>query len=112
METTRQQKVARLVQREVGNILQRENSSILPGKIVSVTVVRVTPDLGIAKIYLSIYPNLSELEFKNFTSEYTSVIRFHLGRKIRNQIKSIPELQFYIDDSMDYIENIDRLLKK
>jgi ribosome-binding factor A len=110
--STRQNKISRLVQREMADILLKLNRSKYPGKLITVTVVRVTKDMSIARIYLSIYPSeftdniLSEIKLNSRT------IRGALGRKIGKSVRIIPELEFYIDDSLDYIDHIDQLLKK
>ena len=112
METTRQQKVARQIQRDIADIFQKEGAHLVRGLLVTVTTVRVSPDLGYAKIYVSVFPFernqavMEELEKNNW------FIRRELGRRIRNQLKIVPELQFFLDDSLEYIENIDSLLKE
>lgn len=109
---TRQQKIAKQIQRDIAEIFQREQAATLRGTLVTVTTVRVSPDLAYAKIYVSIFPferaqaTLAAIEGQN------KAIRGALGNRMRNQVKSIPELQFFIDDSLEYIENIDSLLKK
>ena len=108
--STRQNKISRLVQREMADILLKLNKSKFTGKIITVTVVRVTKDLGIARIYLSIYPSefaeeiLSDIQFNN------KQLRGELGRRVGKSLRVIPELEFYIDDSLDYIDNINKLL--
>lgn len=79
--------------------------------MVSVSIVRVSPDLGIAKAYLSVFPSGKGDEVVNHLNENVKAIRFELGNRVRHQLRIIPELRFYIDDSLDYIENIDKLLK-
>jgi ribosome-binding factor A len=111
MTTTRQYKVSRLLQKELGNILQREGSRIFAGKMITVTEVRITPDLGQARVFLSIFPAADKDSFNKTIQEHTQHLRHELGNRIRHQLRSIPELQFFLDDSLDYIENIDRLLK-
>jgi ribosome-binding factor A len=111
METVRQSKVARLVQKELARYFQVESRSLLPGKMITVTVVRVTPDLGLAKVYLSIFPKEQNEDNLEVVSKQTKTIRTALGKNIRYQVRIIPELAFYLDDSMDYVERIDRLLK-
>ena len=112
MENTRQQRIAKQIQRDVAEIFQRDLADTLRGTLVTVTAVRVSPDLGYAKIYVSVFPfdksqaTLLAIEQQNRT------IRGALGRRMRNDVKSIPELQFFIDDSLEYIENIDSLLNK
>jgi ribosome-binding factor A len=112
MESTRLQKVSRLLQKELGTIFQRESHAFCGGKMVTVTTVRVTPDLGLAKVYLSIFPSDKGKETLEIIKMQTKAIRFNLGHEIHKQMRVVPELDFYIDDSLDYIEKIDNLLKK
>lgn len=111
MESTRQQKISRLLQKELAEIFQREARTMFMGKMISVTVVRVTPDLGLARAYLSIFPTEGIREVLKEIRIVNPKIRYMLGRKVGKQIRVIPELEFYIDDSLDYIENLDNLLK-
>ncbi len=110
MESTRQNKVARQIQKDISEILQRLSSGWFPGKLITVTVVRITPDLGIAKIYVSIFPSANNKEAIKTLNTNRNIIRNELAKKIRHQLKKIPELLFYLDDSLDYIENIDNIL--
>jgi len=112
MENTRQQKVARLVQRELADHFQKETNTLLNGRMVSVTVVRISPDLSVARVYLSIFPSSARDEIMNILNENKKSIRHHLGQAIRHQVRIIPELAFFVDDSLDYYERIDNLLKK
>ncbi len=112
MDTTRQKKIGRLIQKDMSELFQREVKEVTVGALVSVTVVRVTPDLGIARVYLSIFPTDRKEEVYKTIVEHTSQIRFALGKRAGKQLRVIPELEFYIDDSLDYIDNIDRLLKE
>ena len=80
--------------------------------MVSVSIVRVSPDLGVAKAYLSVFPSEKGNEVVNHLNENIKAIRFDLGNRVRHQLRVIPELRFYIDDSLDYIDNIDKLLKQ
>ncbi|MBS3774748.1 MAG: 30S ribosome-binding factor RbfA [Bacteroidales bacterium] len=112
MATTKQKKVARLVQKELGDIFQKKSRSHFDGKMITVTVVRISPDLLIAKAYLSIYPSQNNEKTLDLVKQYSSEIRYELGNRIRHQVRRIPELNFFIDDSLDYIDNIDRLLNK
>lgn len=100
-----------MLQKEVSEIFQREMKSVAMGTMVSVTVVRITPDLGLAKVYLSIFPPNKSEEVMKEINEQTSQIRFALGKRVGKQMRIIPELRFYQDDSLDYLDNIDRLLK-
>ncbi|WP_462319008.1 30S ribosome-binding factor RbfA [Marinilabilia sp.] len=112
MDTTRQKKIGRLIQKDMSEMFQREVKELSLGSLVSVTVVRVTPDLGIARVYLSIFPSERKDEVYNNIKQHASQIRFTLGQRAGKQLRVIPELEFYIDDSLDYIDNIDRLLKE
>ena len=111
MESTRQQKIARLIQKELSEIF-RQQTAKMGNVLVSVSAVRVSPDLSIARVYLSIFPSEKAEELiKNVTAN-EKTIRYELGTRVRNQLRIIPELRFFIDDSLDYIERIDELLKK
>lgn len=110
METTRQKKVSRLLQKELGQILQHRSAE-LGGKLITVTTVRISPDLSVAKIYLSIFPPKDNDKTLAAIKETVSQIRHELGNIVRNQLRIVPELSFFIDDSLDYIEKIETLLK-
>lgn len=110
--STRQNKISRLVQREMADILLKLNKTKFTGKIISVSIVRVTKDLGIARIYLSIFPSDFSEEILAELRVMTKQIRGDLGRKVGKSLRVIPNLEFYIDDSLDYIDNIDKLLHK
>jgi len=111
MESTRQKKVSRLIQKELAELLIRKSNEIAPGKLVSVTVVRVSPDLSFAKVFLSVFPSISQDQVLNTIRDMVPKLRFELGQKVRTQLRIVPELAFFIDDSLDYIDNIDKLLK-
>ena len=111
METTRQQKISRLIQKELSDIFQRQTQGT-HGVLVSVSAVRISPDLSIARGYLSIFPSEKAQEILNNINANTRQVRYELGTRVRNQLRIIPELRFFIDDSLDYIERIDELLKK
>jgi ribosome-binding factor A len=108
--TTRQNKVSRLVQREMADIFLQLNKSKYRGKIITVTVVRVTKDMSIARIYLSIFPSEYIKDILNEIKSNKRSIRGELGRRIGKSVRIVPELEFYIDDSLDYIEHINELL--
>jgi ribosome-binding factor A len=112
MTSTRQYKVSRLLQKELGHVFQREGNSIFTGKMITVTEVRITPDLGQARVFLSIFPAAEKSLFDKTMEDHSQHIRHELGMRIRHQLRMVPELKFFLDDSLDYIENIDRLLKK
>lgn len=108
--STRQNKISRLIQREMAEILLKVNKQKFAGKLISVTVVRVTKDLGIARVYLSIFPSEFASDILSEIKEMSKMLRGELGRKVGRSLRVIPDLEFYIDDSLDYIENIDKLL--
>ncbi len=111
MQETRQNKIARLLQKELSIIFQRQTQQ-MHGVMVSVTRTKVSPDLSICTAYLSIFPSEKAEEIiKNVTANEKS-IRYELGTKVRYQLRIIPELRFFVDDSLDYIERIDALLKE
>ena len=111
METTRQAKIARLLQKELSEIF-RQQTAKTHGVIISVSAVRVTPDLSIARAYLSVFPSTNAQEIMNNINLSEKTIRYELAQKVRFQLRKTPELQFHLDDSLDYIENIDHLLEK
>ena len=110
METTRQNKIARLLQKELSDIFLQQTKS-MQGVLVSVSAVRISTDMSIARGYLSIFPSEKAEEIiKNINANVKS-IRFELGTRVRHQLRIIPELKFFVDDSLDYLERIDELLK-
>ncbi len=112
METTRQQKVSKQIQKDISNIFIKESQALLCGTMTSVTMVRVSPDLSFAKIYLSVFPfDKSSLVMESL-GKNTWLIRKTLGTLLKHQLKQIPEIAFYLDDSLEYIENIDNILKE
>jgi ribosome-binding factor A len=110
MESTRQLKVSRLLQKDLGEIFQRESSSLFHKAMITVTKVHVTPDLNIAKVYLSLFATESKEDLLKHIQLHGKEIRYKLGKRIGKQVRTVPELFFYLDDSLDYIENIERLL--
>jgi ribosome-binding factor A len=111
METTRQQKIARLLQKELSEIFRLETAK-LGNVIVSVSAVRVSPDLSIARAYLSIFPSDKAQVLIESINKSAKQIRYDLAQKVRFQLRKTPELFFHIDDSLDYIEHIDNLLSR
>lgn len=110
MTTTRQHKVSRLLQKELGDYFQKNGSAVTGGKMVTVTVVRISPDLGVAKVYLSLFPGQDQPEALKGVIERSGLIRSEMGKRLKNQLRHIPEFIFYLDDSLDYIDNIENLL--
>lgn len=109
METTRQAKIARLLQKELSEIFRLQTAK-MRGTLVSVSAVRVSPDLSIARVYLSVFPSAKAQEMLESINSSAKTIRYELAQRVRYQLRKTPELAFYIDDSLDYIENIDNLL--
>ena len=111
METTRQNKISRLIQKELSEIFLLQTKS-MNGVLVSVSAVRISPDMSIARVYLSVFPSVRSQEIvKNINANMKS-IRYELGTRVRHQLRIIPELKFFVDDSLDYAERIYELLKK
>ena len=109
MESTRKNKIDRLVQKELSDIFQKFTKS-QGGVLISVTSVSVSADLSIAKVYLSIFPNNKQAEIMELIKTNTKSIRYDLSQRTRHQLRQIPDLTFFLDDSLDYIEHIDQLL--
>jgi ribosome-binding factor A len=112
-ETNRQKKIAGILQQDLAEILQNAaTSGGFRGTLISVTKVKVTVDLSIAKIYLSVFPNKSASEILEGIKANTAAIRHDIAQKTRHQLRRMPQLEFFIDDSMEYIDGIDRSLKE
>ena len=111
MQETRQNKIARLLQKELSLIFQQQTRAT-HGVMISVTRTKISPDLSICTAYLSVFPGEKGEEILANINANTQQIRYELGTRVRNQMRIIPELRFFIDDSLDYIEHIDELLKK
>lgn len=111
MQETRQNRIARLLQKELSTIFQSQ-TRMMHSVMVSVTRVRISPDLSICTAYLSIFPSEKAEEMIANINANNKTIRYELGTRVRNQLRIIPELRFFVDDSLDYIEHIDELLKK
>lgn len=110
MESTRQLKISRLLQKDLGEIFLRESRKLAQGAMITVTKVHVTPDLAIAKVFLSLFATEDKSILLKHIQKHGKEIRFNLGKRIGKQIRVVPELVFYLDDSLDYIDNIERLL--
>ena len=113
METMsiRQQKVARQIQSDMAEIFQRDGKPCTLGTLITVTAVRISPDLSYAKIYISVFPFERGEEVLKAIEEKNWFLRRELGRRVKNQLKVVPELQFFLDDSLEYIRNIEEKLK-
>ena len=111
MQETRQNKIARLLQKELSLIFQQQTRAT-HGVMISVTRTKISPDLSICTAYLSVFPSEKGEEILANINANNKQIRYDLGTRVRNQLRIIPELRFFIDDSLDYIEHIGELLKK
>ncbi len=110
MDSTRQQKIAKLIQKELADIFRQDGLPVY-GCMITVTKATVTKDLSIARAYLSIFNSDDHDAVMKAVRINTKDIRFRLGQKVKNQLRIIPQLEFFVDDSLDYIENIEKLLK-
>ena len=111
MQETRQNRIARLLQKELSLIFQSQ-TRMMHGVMISVTRCRVSPDLSVCTAYLSVFPSEKGEEIIENVNANVKSVRYELGTRVRNQLRIIPELRFFIDDSLDYIDHIDELLKK
>lgn len=111
METTRQARISRLLQKELSEIF-RQQTAKLRGVLVTVSAVRVSPDLSVARVYLSVFPSERGTELLDNINGNARTIRYELAGRVRYQLRRTPELTFFIDDSLDYLENIDSILTR
>ncbi|MBR3485703.1 MAG: 30S ribosome-binding factor RbfA [Bacteroidales bacterium] len=111
-ETTRQQKVARQIQKDLAEIIRLRGMAAYDGAMLTVSGVKITPDLALAKVYVSIFPSAKATAVMDQLQNETSRLRGELGRRVSKQLRIVPELVFYLDDSLDYVEHIDELLKQ
>jgi ribosome-binding factor A len=112
MESKRQQKFAGVIQQDLAAIFQREGMNLLPNTLITITKVRVTPDLAIARIFLSFFNNTNAQQALNTIKAHASEIRYKLGARIKDQVRIIPQLEFFVDDTSDYVERMDRIFDK
>ena len=111
-ESTRQQKIARQLQRDLAEIIRSKGMAAYNGAMVTVSEVRVTPDLSQAKVYVSIFPSSKAEQVMEIIWNSVKQLRGELGRLVAKQLRIVPELLFFLDTSLDYAEHIDELLKK
>ena len=111
METTRQNKISRLIQKELSEMFMLQTKA-MKGVLISVSACRISPDLSVCRVYLSIFPSQKSEEILKNINDNMKSIRYELGTRVRFQLRIIPELRFFLDDSLDYIEHIDQLLKE
>ena len=110
-QTNRQKKIAGVIQKDLVDVLQKAAQDGMKGTIISVSKVTVTTDLSIAKVYLSVFPSEKRDELVTGIQSNTTLIRHELAKRTRNQLRRMPELSFFGDDSLDYIEDIDKSLR-
>ena len=111
MQETRQARICRLLQKELSLIFQAQ-TRMMPGVMISVTRVKISPDLSICTAHLSVFPSERGEEILSNINKNIKQVRYELGSRVRNQLRIIPELRFFLDDSLDYLERIDELLKQ
>lgn len=111
-ENTRQQKIGRQLQRDLAEIIRSKGMAAFNGAMVTVSEVRVSPDLSVAKVFVSIFPSAKADEVMKIIQDSVKQIRGELGRLVGKQLRIVPELVFMLDSSLDYVEHIDDLLKK
>ena len=109
--STRQLKVARELQRDLAEIIRSKGMAVFAGAMVTVSEVRISPDLSIAKVFVSIFPSAKQEEVMKILEENKKTYRGELGHKVASQLRIVPELDFYLDTTLDYAEHIDQLLK-
>ncbi|MGY0406829.1 MAG: 30S ribosome-binding factor RbfA [Polaribacter sp.] len=110
-ETNRQRKIAGVLQKDLVDVLQKAAQQGMKGVIISVSKVSVTSDLGVAKVYISVFPSEKREEIIKGVVSNTQLIRYEMAKRTRNQLRRMPELLFFGDDTLDYIEEIDKSLE-
>lgn len=110
--STRQLKVSREIQKDLAEIIRSKGMAAFNGAMVTVSEVRVSPDLALAKIYVSVFPSSKATDVMKILENNVKSYRGELGRLVAKQFRLVPELVFYLDTSLDYAEHIDELLKK
>lgn len=112
MDTTRQLKIAKQLQKDLGELLQQRGMAAFSGALVTISGVKVSPDLGVAKVYVSIFPSSRAIEVLGIIEGQNRQLRFELGKRVRNQLRIVPELVFYQDDSLDYVDKIESVFQR
>jgi ribosome-binding factor A len=112
MESKRQQKFAGVIQKDLAEIFQREGMNYLPGTMVTVTKVRVSPDLALARVYLSFFNTANKELAINTIKSHAGEIRYKLGARIKDQARIVPQLDFFVDDTSEYVERMDKIFDK
>ncbi len=110
-ESTRQLKVSKQIQRDLAEIIRSKGMSVFAGAMITLSGVKISPDLGLAKVYISVFPSSKAQEALAIINQMKKSIRGELGKLVSKQLRIVPELNFYLDDSLDYVEKIEELLK-
>ncbi|WP_214073865.1 30S ribosome-binding factor RbfA [Mucilaginibacter sp. dw_454] len=112
MESKRQQKFAGVIQEDLAAIFQREGMNYLPNTLVTITKVRVTPDLAIARVFLSFFNNTNNTLALQTVKQHAAEIRYKLGSRIKDQVRVIPQLEFFVDDTSEYVDRMEKIFDK
>jgi ribosome-binding factor A len=112
MNSRRQEKFSKLIQRDLGDIFLQKTAALFKGNFITISSVSVSPDLGYAKVYLSFFKTENKTELLDLVQLHKKEIRHELAKKVKNQVRKVPELEFYIDDSLDYVEKMENVFKK
>ena len=112
MESKRQQKFSRLIQKELSEIFQRDVHSLLPNAMITITKVRATPDLGIVRVFLSFFNTSDTALAINTITAHNAEIRYNLGKRIKDQVRGVPQLEFFMDDTNEYVDKMDKIFKR
>lgn len=112
MESKRQQKFAGVIQQDLAAIFQREGMGFLPNTLVTITKVRVTPDLALARVFLSFFNSSNTQQALQNIKSHANEIRYKLGARIKDQVRVIPQLEFFVDDTNEYVERMDKIFDK
>ena len=112
MDSRRQEKFAKLMQRDLGDIFLQKTNTLFNGNFITISNVTVSPDLGYLKVYLSFFKPENKKELFDLIQLNKKVIRHELAQKVKNQVRKVPEIEFYIDDSLDYVEKMENIFNK
>lgn len=112
MESKRQQKFAGVIQKDLAEIFQREGMNFLPNIMITITKVRVSPDLAVVRVYLSFFNSKDNSLALNTVKSHTNEIRYKLGNRIKDQVRIVPHLEFFLDDTSEYVEHMDKIFDK
>lgn len=112
MNSRRQEKFSKLIQRDLGDIFLQKTAALFKGNFITISSVSVSPDLGYVKVYLSFFKPENKTELLDLVLLHKKEIRHELAKKVKNQVRKVPELEFYIDDSLDYVEKMENVFKK